>query len=265
MRLFDTHCHLGLIHSDRIEQLMIVQYAKLAGVKHIVSICNSLADFEELYSNLRSASNVYHAVGVSPSESGNRIEGWESKIQELLKFNRVVAVGETGLDYKKMFSPKQTQVDLFMKHLEIARKADLPVIIHNRNAGDDILDILRNNIPDKGAVLHCYSENWEFTKKALDLPVRFSFAGNVTFTDSVLRETVKKLPADRILIESEAPFMTPEKYSPRPPKPKRRNKPEYLIENAKAIAAIRETDLEEMTGILYQNSLDAFHLPAEEE
>lgn len=259
MRLFDTHCHLGLIHDDPQEQLLTVLYAKRAGVKHIVSICNSLTDFEIVYNNLRSAQNVYHAVGVSPSESGNQIVGWEAKIQQLLQNKRIVAIGETGLDYVKNFAPKATQVDLFIKHLEIARRADLPVIIHNREAGNDILDMLKTKIPDKGAIFHCYSEDWEFAQKALDMPVYFSFAGNITYKNiKKLTDTVQKLPVDRILIESEAPFMVPAKYT------KRRNKPEYLEETAKAIAALKGLDVEEMSEILYQNSLNAFHLPAED-
>lgn len=260
MRLFDTHCHLGLIHEDQLEQLLVVQYAKKAGVKHIVSICNSLTDFEVTYNNLRSASGVYHAVGVSPSESGNQLTGWEAKIQELVKLKRIVAIGETGLDYVKNFAPKATQVDLFIKQLEIARRNNLPVIIHNREAGKDILDILKTKIPEQGAVFHCYSEDWEFAKQALDLPVYFSFAGNITYSNiKKLAETVANLPPERILIESESPFMSPAKYY------KRRNKPEYLIETASAIAEIRGTSVEEMSEILYQNSLNAFHLPSEEE
>lgn len=255
MRLFDTHCHLGLIHEDQLEQLMAVQYAKRAGVSHIVSICNSLADWEGLYSNLKSARNVYHAVGVSPTESGNLISGWETKVNQFLKYDRVIAVGETGLDYMKAFGAKNVQVELFLKHLEIARRADLPVIIHNRAAADDILDILRTHIPDKGAVFHCYSEDWSFAQKALDLPVYFSFAGNITYRNiRNLTDTVRKLPMERILIESESPFMVPAKYT------KRRNKPEYLPENLTAIAEIRGQDVEETAEIIYQNSLRAFHL-----
>ncbi|MCQ2398397.1 MAG: TatD family hydrolase [Sphaerochaetaceae bacterium] len=258
MRYFDTHCHVGLIHDDQLEQLLAVQYAKRAGVKHIISICNSLTDFDKIYSNLRSAREVYHAVGVSPSESGNQLIGWETKIPELVKLSRVVAIGETGLDYVKNFAPKATQVELFIKHLEIARKTDLPVIIHNREAGADILDILKTKIPDKGAVFHCYSEDWNFAKQALDLPVYFSFAGNITYRNiRKLTDTVMKLPPERILIESEAPFMVPARYS------KRRNKPEYLPETAKVISLLKGIDEEEMTEILYKNSLKAFHLPEE--
>ncbi len=258
MRLFDTHCHLGLIHDDQLEQLMAVQYAKRAGVAHIVSICNSLTDWEQIYNNLKSARNVFHAVGVSPTESGNLISGWETKVMEFLKLDRVIAVGETGLDYMKGFGAKNVQVELFLKHLEIARRTDKPVIIHNRGAAEDILDILRTHIPDKGAIFHCYSENWDFASRALELPVYFSFAGNITYKNiRNLTETVQKLPDNRLLIESESPFMVPAKYT------KRRNKPEYLPETLKAVAEIRGRDPEEMAEIIYQNSLNAFHLPQE--
>lgn len=255
MRLFDTHCHIGLIHEDYLEQLLTVQYAKRAGVAHIVSVCNSLTDFEVIYKNLKSARNVYHAVGVSPTESGNLIRDWDSKIMPFLKLDRIVAVGETGLDYGKYSQYKEVQVDMFLRHLEIARKNHLPVIIHNREAGDDILDILRHNIPEEGAIFHCYSEDWEYATRAMELPVYFSFAGNITYKNvRKLTDTVKMLPQDRILIESEAPFMVPAKYT------KRRNKPEYLPETAQAVASIKGIPLEEMAEILYQNSLRAFHI-----
>lgn len=255
MRLFDTHCHIGLIHEDQLEQLLAIQYAKRAGVEHIISICNSLTDFEVIYNNLKSAKKVYHAVGVSPTESGNILTNWDIKIQQFLKLDRIVAIGETGLDYGKYKQFKDQQVQLFLKHLEIARRAHLPVIVHNREAGNDILDILKNNIPDEGAIFHCYSEDWKFAMRAMEMPVYFSFAGNITYKNiRNLIETVRNLPENRILIESEAPFMVPAKYT------KRRNKPEYLPETAQAIANIKGIPLEEMAEILYQNSLNAFHI-----
>lgn len=258
MRLFDTHCHIGLIHEDRLEQLMVVQYAKRVGVTKIVSICNSLADFQVTYNNLKSAKGVYHAVGVSPTESGNKLIGWEAKLASFLGLDRVVAIGETGLDYGKFSQFRDAQVDMFLKHLEIARRAHLPVIIHNREAGDHILDILKNNIPEEGAIFHCYSEDWDYAFRAMDLPVYFSFAGNITYKNvRKLTETVRNLPENRILIESEAPFMVPASY------PRRRNKPEYLPETAKAVAEIKGIALEEMAEILYQNSLNAFHIKEE--
>jgi TatD DNase family protein len=256
MQLFDTHAHIGLIHEDQMEQLLIIQLAKRKSVSHIVSICNSLLDFEQLYENLKTASNVYHAVGVSPSEVKNPGHNWEHKIQTYAKLDRVIAIGETGLDYYRNYGDKNSQVELFIRQLDIARSLQLPVIIHNREAGRDILDILKSRLSDKGGIFHCYSEDSQFATEALDLPVYFSFAGNITYRNvKHLMDTIAKLPLDRILIESESPFMVPMAYKGK------RNKPAYLVETAKMIAEIRKMPLEETAEALYQNSLRAFHLP----
>lgn len=257
MQLFDTHAHLGLLHNQKMEQLMAVQLAKLKSVKHIVSICNSLPDFENTYGNLESASDVFHAVGVSPTEVANPGRDWEEKVIEFARLPRVIAIGETGLDYFHMFGgDKSVQIELFLKHLDIARHLDLPVIIHNRDAGEDLLTILKEKLPPRGGILHCFGENWDFARKALDLNVTFSFAGNVTFKNSrAIQEVARKLPADRFVIESEAPFMTPYPYKGE------RNKPAYIIETAITLSEIRETYLEELCETLYANSLRAFSLP----
>ena len=104
MKFFDTHAHIGLIHNDPIEELIVIQQAKQAGVEHIVSICNSLHDFDEVYQNLKTATNIYHAVGISPSEVVHQGRNWESRIIENVKLDRVVAIGEIGLDYYRKFS-----------------------------------------------------------------------------------------------------------------------------------------------------------------
>lgn len=256
MKLFDTHAHLGLIHEDQMEQLLVVQMAKHKNVEHIVSICNSLGDFEQVYNNLKTATGVYHAVGVSPSEVTNPGLDWEHKILTGAKLDRVVAVGEIGLDYYRMFGDKNRQIELFLRQLDIARRLELSVIIHNREAGRDILDILRDKLPPAGGILHCYSEDWSFAREALDMPLYFSFAGNITYKNvKNLHETVMNLPLDRILIESESPFMVPAAFKGK------RNKPAYLIETAKAVAELQDIPLEDATEALYQNSLRAFHLP----
>jgi TatD DNase family protein len=240
-----------------MEQLLAVQLAKLKSVKHIVSICNSLSDFETTYSNLESASGVFHAVGVSPTEVSHPGKDWEERVIEFATLPRVIAIGETGLDYYHMFGgDKSIQVELFLKHLDIAKHLDLPVIIHNRDAGEDLLNILKEKLPPKGGILHCFGEDWDFARKALDMNLTFSFAGNVTFKNSrSIQEVARKLPPERIVIESEAPFMTPYTYKGE------RNKPAYIIETALALSEIRETYLEELCETLYANSLRAFSLP----
>ena len=184
MKLFDTHAHIGLIYDDPIEQLRVIQQAKLAGVARIMSINNSLMDFEKVYNNLKAMPGIYHAVGVAPSEVTNPGADWINTIEKALELPRVVAVGETGLDYYKEFGNKRSQIELFITQLEIAQKHELPVIIHNREAGRDLYDILSERLPDAGAILHCYSEDAEFAKKCLDKNIWFSFAGNLTYRNA---------------------------------------------------------------------------------
>ncbi len=255
MQFFDTHAHIGLIHEDQIEQLLIIQRAKRAHVRHIVSICNSLSDFFHIYDNLITARDVYHAVGVSPSEVANPGLNWEDKVIKGSNFDRVVAIGEIGLDYYRKFGDKKSQIELFIRQIDIANDLGKPVIIHNRDAGQDILSILRDRPIAQGGILHCYSENWEYAKQALDLNMYISFAGNVTYRNARnLHETAARLPLDRILIETESPFMVPSRYKGK------RNKPAYLSEVAQTIADIREQPIEEVAEALYANSLRIFKL-----
>jgi TatD DNase family protein len=175
------------------------------------------------------------------------------KIDEGAQFDRIVAIGEIGLDYYRKFGNKDSQIELFIRQLEIADKLDLPVIIHNREAGGDVLEILREKLPARGGVLHCYSEDWEYAEKALELNLYLSFAGNVTYRNARnLHETAKNMPMDRMLIESESPFMVPSIYRGK------RNRPSYLHATAEFVAELREEDLTDVSEQLYQNSLTFF-------
>ncbi|MCQ2583613.1 MAG: TatD family hydrolase [Treponema sp.] len=257
MKFFDTHAHIGLIYDDPIEQLRIVQQAKKAGVSRIVSINNSLMDFPKVYNMLKSVEGIYHAVGVAPSEVTNPGKDWINIIEKNLELPNVVAVGETGLDYYKQFGDKRSQIELFITQLEIAQKHNLPVIIHNRDAGKDVFDILTERLPDAGAILHCYSEGAEYAKKCLDYNIWFSFAGNLTYKNAHnLHDTVMNIPVDRILIETESPFMIPAEF-----REKKRTMPAYLPSTAKFLAEMLDMDLEELSVQLWKNSCKAFNLP----
>ena len=255
MKLFDSHAHIGLINEDPIEQLIIVQEAKQAHVEGILSICNNLRDFFQIHENLRTASHVYHAVGVSPSEVTNPGKDWETLIEEGTGLERVVAVGEIGLDYYRKFGNKDSQIELFIRQLELADKLDFPVVIHNRDAGRDVLDILKDRLPPRGGVLHCYSEDWSYAQEALEIELYISFAGNVTYRNARnLHDTAKNMPLERMLIESESPFMVPSAYRGK------RNRPSYLPETARFIAELREIPLEELTEQIYQNTRRLFNI-----
>jgi TatD DNase family protein len=258
MQYFDTHAHVGLIVEDPIEQLIVIQEARQVQVNRLVSICNSLHDFQSVYDNLKSANNVYHAVGVSPSEVQNPGKDWQQTIEQSLKLPRVVAIGEIGLDYYRKFGDKNSQIELFITQLDLANKLDVPVIIHNRDAGHDVLDILRDRLPPKGGILHCYSEDAEYARKAVELNLYFSFAGNLTYRNARnLHETLEVLPADRILIESESPFMVPSEFRGK------RNMPKYLPMTAHFMAELLDVEEEEMCEQLWENSNTFFGLPNE--
>ena len=257
MRFFDTHAHIGLINEDPIEQLIIVREAKQENVQKVLNISNNLRDFFQIYENLKTADHVLFSIGVSPSEVAHPGHDWELQIKEGTKLDRVVAIGEIGLDYYRKFGDRDSQVELFIRQLEIAEKLGLPVIIHNREAGSDVLDILKQELPSRGGVLHCYSEDQSYAKKALDMNIYISFAGNVTYRNARnLHETAKQIPLDRILIETESPFMVPAAYRGK------RNKPSYICETAQFIAELREIPEEELTEALYANSMKFFGLDA---
>jgi TatD DNase family protein len=182
-------------------------------------------------------------------------EEWETKIEDGTRLERIVASGEIGLDYYRKFGDRDSQVELFIRQLELAEKLNLPVIIHNRDAGADVLEILRERLPRRGGILHCYSEDYEYAKKALELNLYISFAGNVTYRNARnLQDTAKKIMLERMLIESEAPFMVPAVYRGK------RNKPSYICETAAFIAQLREIPVEELAETLYANSLRIFGL-----
>ncbi len=249
MQLFDTHAHIGLINEDPIEQLIIAQEARQDDVVNIVSICNNLHDFFQVYRNLETATHVYHSIGVSPSEVSHPGKDWEMKLEEGTELDRIVAIGEIGLDYYRKFGNKDAQIELFIRQLEIADKLRFPVVIHNRDAGKDVLEILTNKLPERGGVLHCYSEDCVHAQAALELNLYISFAGNVTYRNAKnLHETAKNMPIERMLIESESPFMVPSAYRGK------RNKPTYLHATAEFIAELRDEPLESVSEALFENS-----------
>jgi TatD DNase family protein len=255
MRYFDTHAHIGLITEDPIDQMIIVREALQEGVQHLVTVSNNLVDFAQLYENLKAETNIYHSIGISPSSVEQPGDDWEARVVEGSRRERVVAIGEIGLDYYRKFGDRDSQVELFIRQLELAEKLSLPVIIHNRDAGSDVLEILRERLPKRGGILHCYSEDYEYAKKALDLNLWISFAGNVTYRNARnLQDTARKIPAERMLIESEAPFMVPAIHRGK------RNKPSYINETAAFIAQLREAPAEDLSETLFGNSLKVFGL-----
>jgi len=261
MQFFDTHAHIGLIYDNPIEQFRVIQQAKQAGVTRIVSINNNLHDFKKEYTILKSQKGIYHAVGVGPSEVTTPGENWIQTIEESASLPNVVAIGETGLDYYKQYGDKRSQIELFITQLDLAQKLNKPVIIHNREAGQDIFDILQDHIPDKGVVFHCYSEDASYAKKVLaaDMNAYFSFAGNLTYRNAKnLHDTVMNLPLDRIVVETESPFMIPADL-----REQKRTKPAMLVSTVRFLAEMLDMEMEPLAKQLWNNSCTFFGLPEE--
>ena len=169
---------------------IVAQEAQRASIVAILSITNNLNDFDDLYKDLRSAKNVYFGAGISPSDVAVLGERWQQRLSDCLQRSKVLALGETGLDYYKKYGSREAQISLFIEQLEIARQSQKPVVIHNREASQDIFHILRDHFPPKGAVLHCYSDSLAMARKFLEKydNLYFSFFGEYYLSDGKILE-----------------------------------------------------------------------------
>lgn len=254
MRLFDTHCHLALLYQDPIEQIRVIDDAKRAGVIGIANISTNLIDFNSSYKNTKALPNVYHAVGLSPSEVNNLQDDWELQLKEALSQPKVIAVGEIGLDYYHKYGDRYAQIELFITQLEIASNLGLPVVIHNREAGNDMKEILKTKV-SHGGIMHCFSEDVNFAKQMIDLGLYISFAGNLTYRNAKnLHSVAKEIPLDYLLIETDSPFLTPHGFRGK------RNQPAYLVDTLKFLAELKQMKEEELAERLFQNSLKVFNI-----
>ena len=175
MKIFDTHCHLALLYQDPIEQIRVIDEAKRVGVIALANISTNLMDFVDSYNNTKNIPNIFHTVGLSPSEVINPGKDWELKLEEYLSYPNVVGLGEIGLDYYHKYGDRNAQIEFFIRQLEIASNFSKPVIIHNRDSGNDMKGILKSKVTS-GGIMHCFSENTDFAKEMIDLGLYISFA-----------------------------------------------------------------------------------------
>lgn len=258
MKFFDCYAHLGLVSSDPVERFRVVQEAKRADVKYIINVTANLQDFEKLYESGKIISQVLYAVGIAPSELTYLADNWEEQLSSFLSLKNVVALGAAGLDYSHTNSNKNQQIKVFVKQLDIANKKDKPAIIYNRNAGEDIKNILQESAPKSGVIFHCFSETAEYANKILDslsVPCFFAFAGNVTFKNSRdLHKAILNIPLERILVESVSPFLAPSIFTGTS------NVPANIFSTVEFISELLDKDFEVVAEQIYQNSLRAFGL-----
>lgn len=240
--LVDSHCHLDF--PDFANELdAIVARAEAAGVGRMVTISTRVRQIDKLLPITARFSNVYCSVGTHPHHADEEDGISAAELIELTKHPKVVALGEAGLDYFYDNGSPEAQERGFRAHIAAARATDLPLVIHTREADEDCGRILEDEM-SKGAfraVLHCYTGGRELAMKAIDLGLSISFTGILTFKKSqALRDLAAELPADRIMVETDAPYLAPGKYRGK------RNEPSYVVETAKVLAETRGVSVDEL-------------------
>lgn len=233
--LVDSHCHLDFPDFAE-ERDAIIDRATAAGVGLMVSISTRVATFPKLRTMVERYPQVYCSVGTHPHNAAEEQDVTAADLVGLADDPKVVAIGEAGLDYHYDTAPREAQRASFLQHIAAAQETQLPLVIHARNADDDMAAILEEET-GKGAfpaVLHCFSSGPELARRGLALGLYVSFSGILTFKNSQgIRDIARDVPIDRILVETDAPYLAP------PPHRGRRNEPAYVIETAKVLADVK--------------------------
>lgn len=249
MQIIDSHCHIDRVDLDAfggsIESML--DHARNLSVDKFLCVCIDLEHFDDVHTLSKSYPNIYCSVGVHPTETNCK----DPSIEELLdyaKSNRVIAIGETGLDYFHVRKDEADwQRDRFRRHIAASNQSGKPMIIHMRDSKEDTIEILSREKAEKG-VMHCFAEDLETAEAAIDLGFYISFSGILTFKSAQdLREVAKQIPTERILIETDSPYLTPVPYRGKP------NSPAYTYYVAEKLAEIRNTTIGEIAKVTTQN------------
>ena len=241
MPLIDSHCHLDRVDLTPYQNdfSTFVEQTLAAGVQLMLCVCINLEAYPSMLALVEDYPQISHSVGVHPCEQDGREPSLEQLI-ELAQHPKNVAIGETGLDYFRAEGDREWQRDRFRCHIQAARATQKPLIVHTRKAAADTLRVLREEqAADVGGVLHCFSESWEIAREAIDMAFYISFSGVVTFKNAQrLRDVAAKVPLDRILIETDSPYLAPVPYRGKS------NEPRYVQQVAETLAEVRQMPLE---------------------
>jgi TatD DNase family protein len=245
----DSHCHLnyeGLVE----DQAGVLERARRAGVSTMLNISTRAAEWDEIIGLAERETDVWASVGIHPHDADSHVEIETQALADKAKHPRVIAIGESGLDYYYDRSDRERQRTSFRNHIAAARQTGLPLIVHTREAEDDTAAILGEEM-GKGrftGVIHCFTASADFARKALDLGLFISISGIVTFKNARdLQETASKLPIDRLLIETDSPFLAPVPHRGKP------CEPAYVADTARFLAALRGEAVEALAAATSAN------------
>jgi len=258
--LLDSHTHIDMREFDA-DRERVLQRARESGVVAVIDIGIDLTSSEAAIALAEKHSDVFATVGIHPHDASKVTDAAIGRLEVLAKHPKVVAIGETGLDFYRNRSSKESQVEAFKRHLELASKSGLPVVIHSRNANDEVFKILSEWVAGmKGAhrpvgVLHCFSGDAEIGKKYIDMGFLIAFDGPVTYPKSSAASVAKEIPLDKMLIETDCPFLTPQAHRGK------RNEPAYVSYVASKIAEAKGVPPESVAEITSANAIRLFRLP----
>lgn len=254
MQLFDTHSHLDDEQFDP-DRLEVISRLHEAGVTRLMCIGASLASSRAALALAKEHEDFYAAVGVHPHGADKYDDETEQALIDLCKDKKVRAIGEIGLDYHYDFSPRDVQKKVFRRQIALARELQLPMVLHIREAHGDALAILREEKELPKGVVHCYSGSMESAQSYLDLGLDISFTGSVTFKNAHnLQAVAARLPIERIMIETDCPYMAPV------PHRGKRNEPAHVLDVLRFLADLRGEDEETLARVTFENGLRLFQI-----
>ena len=248
--LVDSHCHLDRLKLDKYDNDLAkaVAAANERGIERLLCVGISLSNREAVVNIAEQFDCVVSSVGVHPCDVKEGLATHDNLV-EWAKHPKVVALGESGLDYYYSEDDKALQHESFIIHLEAAKTAKLPVIVHTRDAREDTIQLIeQHGCRENAGVLHCFTESWQMAKQALDLNYMISMSGIVTFKNAAeLREVAKQIPLDRLLVETDSPYLAPV------PHRGKSNEPQYVRDVAEFVAELRGLSYEELAAITTEN------------
>ena len=246
--MIDSHCHLD--HEPLFNDINeVIKRSKDIGLQKLLTISTTLASFNKIKDLVNKDPMIFGTFGIHPHETETNHVNKEILVKTITKFDKIIGVGETGLDFFYNHSNKKRQIDSFKDHIEASIELKLPIIIHSRNAENETFNILNSyNAKDLKILMHCFTGSNEFSKKLLSLGAFFSASGIITFKNSVdLQNTFKTIPLDKLLVETDSPFLAPI------PMRGKKNEPSFIKYTLEKLSAIKEISFEEMSVLTTNN------------
>mgnify|MGYP006118663783 CR=1 FL=1 len=248
--MIDSHCHLD--HEPLFQNINeIIKRSKDIGIQKLLTISTTLASFDRIKDLVNIDPIIFGTFGIHPHETEANHVNKEELVNTINKFKKIIGVGETGLDFFYNHSNKDRQIDSFKEHIEASIELKIPIIVHSREAEDETLNILSSyNYKDLKILMHCFTGSSEFSKKLLSLGAFFSASGIITFKNSInLQNTFKTIPLDKLLIETDSPYLAPI------PMRGKKNEPSFIKHTLEKLSFIKEKSPEEMS-ILTSNNFN---------